>query len=187
MNRICLYCIVVLFFLSCHSERREFIRVVQEWQGKEVIFPDTINWSIPGTDSITQLPETGYKILNYIDSAGCMECRAHFYEWHLMKQQTDSLDLDVVYLVVANMADYRALETLQRTNRWCVSTFQDKAMVMDSLNHFPKQDGLQSFLLDSLNRVVLIGNPVRSHAVRDLYIESIQQGVTGEMKDMENN
>ena len=104
-----------------------------------------------------------------------------------MKQRTDSLDLDVVYLVIANVADYRALETLQRTNRWCVPTFQDKAMVMDSLNHFPKQDGLQSFLLDSQNRVVLIGNPVRSRAVQDLYIESIQQGVTGENKDMENN
>lgn len=45
---------------------------------------------------------------------------------------------------------------------------------LNHLNHFPADINFQTFLLDKENRVVAVGNPTHSPAVRELYIKQIQ-------------
>ena len=77
-------CLVVLLLCSCHSRRKEIARIVEEWKNKEVIFPDPLLVKVQGRDTILpDFQERKYKILNYIDTSGCTECRMKLAEWHL--------------------------------------------------------------------------------------------------------
>lgn len=60
----------MITFLSCKEKERETItRLVQEWQGKKIQFPETIQFSRYATDPIDyQIPDSSYKVLVYIDS-----------------------------------------------------------------------------------------------------------------------
>ena len=40
-------------------------------------------------------------------------------------------------------------------------------------NKFPEKDMFHTFLLDTENKVRIIGNPIHNSAVRDLYIDAI--------------
>ena len=51
----------------------------------------------------------------------------------------------------------------------CVDT-EDR---LNKLNHFPADAAFQTFLLDRDNKVVIIGNPVYSVAMKDLYLKEI--------------
>lgn len=75
-------CLVVLLLCSCHSRRKEIARIVEEWKNKEVIFPDPLLVKVQGRDTILpDFQERKYKILNYIDTSGCTECRMKLAEW----------------------------------------------------------------------------------------------------------
>ena len=111
-------CLVVLLLCSCHSRRKEIARIVEEWKNKEVIFPDPLLVKVQGRDTILpDFQERKYKILNYIDTSGCTECRMKLAEWQLLKQEIDSLGYDVDILFVAWVHNYDELEILQRANR----------------------------------------------------------------------
>ena len=109
---------MVLLLCSCHSRRKEIARIVEEWKNKEVIFPDPLLVKVQGRDTILpDFQERKYKILNYIDTSGCTECRMKLAEWQLLKQEIDSLGYDVDILFVAWVHNYDELEILQRANR----------------------------------------------------------------------
>ena len=46
---------------------------------------------------------------------------------------------------------------------------------MEKLNYFPKLPNCQTFLLDSQNRVILIGNPIDNPLMWELYKNEMQQ------------
>ena len=131
-------CLVVLLLCSCHSRRKEIARIVEEWKNKEVIFPDPLLVKVQGRDTILpDFQERKYKILNYIDTSGCTECRMKLAQW-----QGD----------------------------------------MQKINQFPAEPAFQTFLLDSLNRVLLIGSPVENDKIWTLYqrsLSSLNSGIPG--------
>ncbi len=54
-----------------------------------------------------------------------------------------------------------------------------KRVILTLLNHFPSDVNFQTFLLDSQNKVLAIGNPVHNKKVRDLYLQIIAGQQTG--------
>ena len=137
-------------------------------QGRDTILPD--------------FQERKYKILNYIDTSGCTECRMKLAEWQLLKQEIDSLGYDVDILFVAWVHNYDELEILQRANRCQLPFLYDPQGDMQKINQFPAEPAFQTFLLDSLNRVLLIGSPVENDKIWTLYqrsLSSLNSGIPG--------
>ena len=157
-------CLVVLLLCSCHSRRKEIARIV----------PDPLLVKVQGRDTILpDFQERKYKILNYIDTSGCTECRMKLAEWQLLKQEIDSLGYDVDILFVAWVHNYDELEILQRANRCQLPFLYDPQGDMQKINQFPAEPAFQTFLLDSLNRVLLIGSPVENDKIWTLYQRSL--------------
>jgi hypothetical protein len=53
----------------------EVEKIVQEWTGKKIVFPDNIRCTSLSKDSTCIDPEmTPYKIVSYVDSTGCTVC-----------------------------------------------------------------------------------------------------------------
>ena len=71
-----------MFILSCKNERkRKLSRELQSWQNKEIIFSPNLQAKILGKDTIIKIDNNKLKIINYIDTSGCTECRLELYEW----------------------------------------------------------------------------------------------------------
>lgn len=170
------FAFILLLLTSCNSRKKEIGRIVRAWKNKEVVFPDNLETKIFGRDTCCpDLWKAKYKILHYVDTSGCSECRLQLYDWKLFKEQTDSLGLDLSFLFVAWVHNYEELETLQVINQCDIPFLYDRDGQMMELNRFPVQNNLQTFLLDSANRVVLIGNPVRNLPLRQLYFKMIRE------------
>ncbi len=167
--------LLVLLF-SCNSGKREIAALVKTWQGKEIILPDTLSFKVQGRDTVCpHLSYARYKILNYIDTSGCTSCRTRFYDWNLMQKQTDSLNLNVAYFFIAWVKEYEELEILQQINRCTIPCLYDNTGELSRLNQFPPYPRMQTFLLDSLNRVILIGSPIENQKLRELYLKKIHE------------
>ena len=68
-----LYLLLLLsYFCSCQESREEaMLRLVNEWNGKEVKFPSRSVFTIQGRDTVDfEYAGADYKIVTYIDNVG---------------------------------------------------------------------------------------------------------------------
>lgn len=170
MIRILSICFLISLLVSCQSRRQEIARIIEEWKNKEVILPDPLFLKVQGRDTV--LPDfqfRKYKILNYIDTSGCTECRLQLPAWEKLKQEMDTLGYDVDIIFVAWVRNYEELEILQHANDCQLPFLYDPEGEIQKINHFPAEPSLQTFLLDSLNRVLLLGSPIENDRIWTLY------------------
>jgi len=91
------YCII-----SCKDNRRkaDISKVLTEWIGKEIQFPDHVPCFFSGRDTVLYLCaesfQKEFKILLYVDSMGCSDCRLKLNQWKQLIAETDSLYPDKV-------------------------------------------------------------------------------------------
>ena len=168
-----------LSFTSCNNSRNEILLIVQEWQGKEILFPENIVFTIHGIDTVAyEIPISPHKIVVYIDSVGCMACRFHFDRWNKLIAEIDVLTNATVpvlffFHAVANPRNISMHLQRDSLNVPVVFDLQDE---LNRLNQFPTHHQFQTFLLDENNRVVLIGNPINNPAIREMFLSEITGG-----------
>ena len=68
---------------SCQESREEAVlRLVSEWNGKEIKFPSRSVFTIQGKDTLDfEFGNAGYKVITYIDSVGCTSCKLQLSRW----------------------------------------------------------------------------------------------------------
>lgn len=172
-----LFIFITLFscFTGCDNNERKLKRFIQEWQGRKIVIPGDSKIKVQGRDTdMLQINNSRFKILNYIDTSGCTACQMKLYEWTKLQKETDSLNLKVTYLFIVCTNKYEELETLQNMNHCLIPFIYDDQRKITKLNNFPSIPGLQTFLLDSMNQVLLIGNPIENEKIKALYIKRIQ-------------
>lgn len=174
---------LLLLATACNNKKRQLTQLVEEWQGKEILFPNNPELKLYGRDTVCpELFSREYKILNFIDTNGCTECRLKLFDWQMLKEEIDSLNLDVSLVFVAWVKNYKQLEGIQKLNRFNTPLLYDRTGQADSLNHFPIVPGFQTFLLDKNNRVLLIGSPLGNETLWNLYKKTIRSGKQAETK-----
>ena len=174
------YGLILLFFLlSCQGKRNEAGTILQEWQGKEIYFPDNMTFTIRGNDTVDFSCQGKYKILSYVDSTGCTSCKLGLDEWAKYISQIDSVVSDSVkFLFFFCPKDGMEIYQMLRIKKFEYPICIDNDDKMNKLNHFPSDERFQTFLLDKNNRVLAVGNPVHNPKVKELYLKIIR-GETG--------
>ena len=168
---------VCLFFASCEeSEKERLSRFVQEWEGKEILFPAHSTFTIQGRDTVDfDFKDATYKIVTYIDSVGCTDCKLQLYRWKELIKEVDSLtNGNVPFLFYFHPKDMKELRYLTRRNGFTYPVCFDEKDDFNRLNRFPGEMMFQTFLLDKENRVVALGNPVQNPKVKELYLNLIK-------------
>lgn len=170
------------FFFSltgCKDKKKEeILQTVSRWQEKEIIFPQApqkLTFTRYATDTVDYpFREAPYKVLVYVDSAGCTGCKLQLSKWKQFIRQVDSLsDGRVPFLFVIHPKNLVEIRELLRRDRFDRPVCIDTADRLNQANHFPSAFRFQTFLLDKDNRVVLIGNPVHNPVIADLYLDRI--------------
>lgn len=158
------------------------MRLVQEWQGKEIRFPKEITFTRFVTDTVDyQIPTSDYKVLIYVDSIGCTSCKLQLPKWRKLIARVDSLTGGTVpFLFFFQSKDDKELRYILRRDQFDRPVCIDHKNELDRLNKFPANITFQTFLLDRDNKVVVIGNPIHNLAVEELYLKQL----TGESQAM---
>ena len=183
------YKILILFLIaffsvfSCkdNNRRGEIEKIVNEWMGKEILFPENVPCFVSGKETLTENCDLwfqkDFKILMYVDSAGCSSCRLNMFEWKQLMVEADSLfHGNVGFLLYFQPKNERDMAHLFARTRFDYPVFMDTKDVINRLNRFPKEMQFQCFLLDKDNKVLMIGNPARNIRIWDLYKDHIADG-----------
>ena len=164
----------VWMLASCQESNKEaMLRLVNEWNGKEIKFPAHSVFTIQGKDTV-DFPYKGadYKVVTYVDSAGCTSCKLQLNRWKDLVEEVDSLtDGAVPFLFYFQTKDLKELRYLTRREGFTYPVCFDEKDELDALNRFPDEMMFQTFLLDKENKVVAIGNPVHNPKVKELYLK----------------
>ena len=172
-----LYILFLLFLLTaCQENKKEqFARLVQEWQGKEIVFPQDMAFSRFVTEPVDyRIPDAEYKVLVYVDSIGCTSCKLQLPKWKELIAHVDSAtNGNIPFIFVLQSKDARELRYILKRDNFDRPVCIDRNNRFDELNQFPQDITFQTFLLDKDNKVKVIGNPVHNLAVRDLYLKQI--------------
>ena len=158
---------------SCQESREEaMLRLVNEWNGKEVKFPSRSVFTIQGRDTVDfEYAGADYKIVTYIDSVGCTSCKLQLPRWKQLVAEVDSLTGGrVPFLFYFHPKDMKELRYYTRRDDFTYPVCFDEKDELNRLNRFPSDMIFQTFLLDKDNKVVAMGNPVLSPKVRELYL-----------------
>ena len=72
MRCLCLLLCVLALFSSCkESEKDKIARLVEEWEGKEILFPARSFFTIQGKDTVDfSFVDADYKVVTYIRFSG---------------------------------------------------------------------------------------------------------------------
>ena len=168
---------VCLLMVSCsESEKERLSRLVQEWEGKEILFPAHSTFTIQGKDTVDfDFKGAAYKIVTYIDSVGCTSCKLQLHRWRELVKEVDSLtNGDVPFLFYFHPKDIKELRYLTRRDAFTYPVCFDEKDDFNRMNHFPSEMMFQTFLLDKENRVIAMGNPVQNPKVKELYLNLLK-------------
>ena len=168
---------VCLLMVSCsESEKERLSRLVQEWEGKEILFPAHSTFTIQGKDTVDfDFKGAAYTIVTYIDSVGCTSCKLQLHRWKELVKEVDSLtNGDVPFLFYFYPKDIKELRYLTRRDAFTYPVCFDEKDDFNRLNRFPSEMMFQTFLLDKENRVIALGNPIQNPKVKELYLNLIK-------------
>jgi hypothetical protein len=157
------------------SRKREIKRMVQEWQGKEIIIPDEITFKSLGSDTVcSYLWDKKYKIFTYIDSIGCTSCQLGLSEWKILIDSCNRQQLDVGFIFAVHSSDFKIFSLEIQLRMFDYPIIYDYQNQFQNLNLFPPAP-YRTFLLDKDNKVKLIGTPINNHKIWELYKKVIEQ------------
>lgn len=176
MKQLLLLILSIIALTSCEESRKdEIARLVKEWEGKEIHFPEHPVFTIQGKDTVDfSFRDTEYKVVSYVDSIGCISCKLQLESWKNFIHEVDSLtDGTVPFILCLHNPDVKEMRRITWKNDFQYPVFIDEMGSFDALNHFPTNMTFQTFLLDKDNKVVVIGNPIHNPMVKELYLEKL--------------
>ncbi len=166
------YCIL---FYGCNSQNEEINHLLKEWYRKKISFTPNLQIENLHKNTIYNWTSSKYKIVNYIDSSGCFPCKLKLPLWKQFKKTTDSLKINVSYIFISQTEHYYDLAVQQQRNYFIMPYYYDKNGIMKKENSIFKNPLGQTLLLDSINQIILIGNPINNQNIRQLYIQKMQK------------
>jgi hypothetical protein len=176
---ITLSLLLSLTIASCTSNHDEQKDIVSEWMGKEILFPSDLQFQIKADYINYNFSEADYKIVNYIDSAGCFPCQMKLLQWNSLVNEFKSIqDVDFNFAMILQSSDVRAIESNLIEHNFLNPVCIDRNKSFNKANNLPKTKKYDTFLLDADNKVVAIGNPIANPKIKELYKKII-------LKDLE--
>lgn len=144
---------------------------VKKHVGKKMILPytDSVNFNEYEYSKVCKLP---VKVVNYID-ADCSTCLLKIHFWNEFMQELKSAGYDNFHVIIY------AYSTLEENLRYYMKSNWRNIWQFDKEKSFIGNNELndrrlQTALLDSENKVLLIGDPLLNSKLRGLYMQVIK-------------
>lgn len=168
-----IFVLIGFIFISCKKSEKETVAcLIKEWAGKEILYPQNMHFVSLENDT-NYLYKKEYKIVTYVDSIGCTACKLQFEQWKHFITLLDSINNSSVLFFICPK-NRKEINYFLKKDNFTHPVCIDEKDSFNILNKFPDEMMFQTFLLDSLNKVLAIGNPIHSPKVKELYLKIIQ-------------
>lgn len=178
-NYLIIVLTIFMSFSSCVNEKKERIaKVVNEWKGREIIFPDSFVFVNYNKDTVQYDYENKYKLLVYVDSLSCSSCVLKLDAWHEMYEALTDKSKEQTAFIFVLCPRRNGLDNLYKTLKGQSFQFPvvlDYYDTFNKLNTFPQEEMFHSMLLDQSNRVILMGNPTYNKSMTKLFKNTLNK------------
>lgn len=161
---------LVMAAASCSGRVDKEKEVLSSLLGREIVIPDSLVCRILDTPIDYDMSDADYKIVTYIDSAGCVPCRMKLPAWNSVINDLMACDdKEVAFLMILNTRDYDEISYKIKQDYFRHAVMQDNEGTFMKVNDLPTEEAYHTLLLDLNNQVVAIGNPAVNPKVREVY------------------
>ncbi len=175
MKLLIIFCFATLF-IACNQKQKEIKKILKDWYNKEIIFPSSLQAKIFTRDTINEdWNSPKYKILLHVDSTGCSACKLQLYSWLKFMERHEKYQDKLAFIYVVHVLNSHKMAIICKQNNFNHPIIYDINGQMDKINNFPKDEQFRCFLLDTNNKVKLIGNPVSNPKLEILYDQIISK------------
>ena len=164
----------LMIITACQDKKKEeAVSALKEWMGKEILFPKNSIFTIRGADTIDfALNASDYKIVSYIDTAGCVACQLKLAEWQRFMDEVDAASsTHTPFIFYLYPKDTKDLLIEFRREAFDYPVCLDEKDEFNRLNKLAESKALRTFLLDKENKIVAIGNPIENPNVKKFYLK----------------
>jgi hypothetical protein len=174
MNRLLrFFGILLLIFCNCaRSEKTEYKTVIEEWIGKKIILPKLSN-QFNYDEKV--------KVVTQING-NCLSCISRLELWSSFIDEIRGTceTNNVQYYLYISGADTSAFKAINDSIiHFNYPVIFDQDNTFSKLNKLHENSLYHTMLLDSLDRVLLIGTPIMNKKLQKLYIDEISRILTG--------
>ena len=176
---------LLIVLCSCQeSSKHNLHLLMREWQGKEIVFPSDLAFTVKGLDRVQFLHDSlDYKIVSYVDSMGCTSCKLRLLSWKKLINEVGSFAQEkVLFVFYFHPKKISELSMILERDDFTYPVCIDEENTFYKTNHLPVNESFHTFLLDKNNKVLAIGNPIHNPKVKELYLKIIR----GEQIGQEN-
>ena len=165
---------IVVFAYQLFSHNNSIQMTVKTWNGKEFLISDSIKKMIHNQlkDS-TDLSK--YIVISYLDSTTCTSCRIRAFDRTIDSLKKES-NKQIRSLLVIDSKTLNDVNYALLNNRFKCPYVIDYEEKINRQNNIHKDDIIRTFLVDSRYRVILIGNPILSRNIFNLFVKEIKNG-----------
>ena len=133
---------------------------------------------INGKDSlVTDYYESDYKMVVYVDSAGCTSCGINkMFLWDPLITYAETYKGKLKFYFIFSTPKSDNVRNALITNPFNYPVLIDEKGEFEKLNpHLPKNKAMHSFLLDKNNNVIMVGNPLHNKEIEKLFYQQTQE------------
>lgn len=184
MRNLLIFASLIFLLSSCGSKSEKQL-IVENMIGRELVIPDKIVTKIMSGTVNADIGFADYKIISYIDSGGCAPCKMKLPVWKdIINELNSQRNTTVAFLmIIGGGLDNKTDSTIAKISFPHRLAFDTSRSFM-SLNNILEDSDLHTFLLDSDNCILAVGNPAENPKTRNLYKKIIQSDDTeSQVKD----
>jgi hypothetical protein len=182
-----MYCYVISIFIGCKREQVDnekvklFKNIIEDNLGKKLLIPKDLKLYSPfnqnSTDSI-KLANSSLKLYSHINTS-CSTCLEEINKWDSFASKLKKYKTPVILICKSNKDNFELLKYLCETNKIKKFTYPFFLNLKDDyVNKNPFMNASRDFetvLTDKNNSILLIGNPLHSKGMEQLYLNEIQK------------
>ncbi|MFV0505960.1 MAG: hypothetical protein ACK5L5_04510 [Bacteroidales bacterium] len=155
--------------------------VAEKALGKKLNLPDSLGIYAPFTNYLendkSDLLNSEYKIYSRID-ASCGTCIGHINSWNELVPEFNKHKVPII-LICTSDDDFELIKHFYETGEildFGYPFFLDKKNEFVQSNSFMLNDkGFETVLTDKNDNILLLGSPIQSKSMHDLYLQEIQK------------
>lgn len=156
--------------------------VIENCLGKKLMIPDSLSTYVPFRDYImdsVKLSNAKFKIYSHIN-ASCPTCVLDIKLWNSIITEFEKFKVPVI-LICESDDNFELIKYIHETGEikdFSYPLFFDIKKEFFKQNKFMKESQhFETVLTDNENNILLLGNPIRSKEMRDMYLKEIQKRI----------
>jgi hypothetical protein len=170
--------IILLGFFSCHknNEKKQITQTLTKMYNKKILFNQNLQAKFMGADTISfEIEEVRPKIIIYINRGGCTPCKLKLSEWKDYMANVHSINKKISFIFIVAPENITELDKEFIINDFKHIVYYDLNTNFEEINNLPKDSKYHTFMVNNMNKIILVGNPVINSKINELYLHKIKE------------